>query len=44
MKDNIETYPNNEILQNMKSVKNNKINKVENMCQSENYNKFIEIK
>ena len=44
MKDNIETYPDNEILQNMKCIKNNKINKIENMCYSENYNNFIKIK
>ena len=33
MKDNTETYPDNEILQNMKCMKNNKI---ENMCYLEN--------
>ena len=44
MKDNIETYPDNEILQNMKCIKNNSTNKKENMCQSENYSNFIDIK
>ena len=45
MKDNIEKYPDNEILQNIKCMKkNNKINKIESMRQSEKYNNFIEIK
>ena len=44
MKYNNETYPYNEILEDIKCIKNNKSNKIESMCQSENYSNFIEIK